>query len=84
MTEPLTIQLLGGFQIGTPAGLLAGFHNTRLQSVLTYLILARSTPQARQQLAYLFWPDSSDSQARTNLRNVLHLLRTHLPDAVVC
>lgn len=80
MTNGLTIQLLGGFQISDADGQLAGFTNTRLQSVLAYLILTRSTPQARQQLAYLFWPESTDSQARTNLRNVLHLLRNHLPD----
>lgn len=81
MKDSLTIQLLGGFQISNQAGPLSGFANTRLQSVLTYLVLARSTPQSRQQLAYLFWPDSTDKQARTNLRNSLHLLRTHLPDA---
>ena len=80
MTEELKIQLLGGFQITTSQVPLPGFTNTRLQSVLTYLILTRSTPQARQQLAYQFWPESSDSQARTNLRNILHLLRTNLPD----
>lgn len=81
MTDTLTIQLLGGFQIRNSDGPLAGFTSARLQSVLTYLILSRNTPQSRQQLAYLFWPESSDQQARTNLRNSLHLLRTHLPDA---
>jgi len=80
MTDGLTIQLLGGFQITQKGKPLTGFTNTRLQAVLAYLILNRTTPQARQQLAYLFWPDSTDSQARTNLRNILHLLRTHLPD----
>ncbi|MEZ4679275.1 MAG: BTAD domain-containing putative transcriptional regulator [Caldilineaceae bacterium] len=81
MTAQLMIQLLGGFQINDNRGPLAGFTNTRLQSVLAYLILNRATPQARQQLAYLFWPDSTDSQARTNLRNSLHLLRAGLPNA---
>lgn len=33
---------------------------------------------ARSRLAFEFWPDSSEGQARTNLRNVLHTLRqTH-------
>jgi len=80
MTVGVKIQLLGGFQITEGGEVISGFTNTRLQSVLAYLILSRNAPQARQQLAYLFWPDSSDSQARTNLRNILHLLRNHLPD----
>jgi DNA-binding SARP family transcriptional activator len=33
------------------------------------------TPQSRAHLAFLFWPDTSEAQARTNLRNLLHSLR---------
>ena len=36
---------------------------------------------SRQRLSYLFWPDSTESQARTNLRNLLYRLREALPDA---
>jgi DNA-binding SARP family transcriptional activator len=35
----------------------------------------------RQRLAFLLWPDSTEAQARTNLRHVLHNLRRALPDA---
>ena len=35
----------------------------------------------RERLAYLFWPESEESQARTNLRQTLHHLRRALPDA---
>ncbi|MCB0111535.1 MAG: hypothetical protein KDE53_36685 [Caldilineaceae bacterium] len=80
-TDGVTIQLLGGFQITTDGAALATFTNTRLQSVLAYIILSRNAPQSRQHLAFLFWPDSTDSQARTNLRNILHLLRNQLPMA---
>ncbi|MCB0128178.1 MAG: hypothetical protein KDE58_38195, partial [Caldilineaceae bacterium] len=65
-TDGVTIQLLGGFQITTDGAALATFTNTRLQSVLAYIILSRNAPQSRQHLAFLFWPDSTDSQARTN------------------
>src|SRR4051812_34814462 len=41
----------------------------------------RGAPQPRQKLAFLLWPDSSEAQARTNLRHVLHKLRRALPDA---
>ena len=76
---PLQIQLLGGFQLLWQGEPIKAFANTRLQRLLAYLILNQDTPQPRHTLAHLFWPDSSDSQARTNLRNALHLLRTHLP-----
>ncbi|MEM7132556.1 MAG: AAA family ATPase [Chloroflexota bacterium] len=77
--HPLRIQLLGGFQLTWQEEPVAAFSNTRLQRLLAYLILHQAMPQSRQSLAQIFWPDSSDSQARTNLRNALHLLRTHLP-----
>jgi DNA-binding SARP family transcriptional activator len=53
----------------------------RLQSLLAYLLLHRSAPQSRSSLAYLLWPDSTDGQAHTNLRNLLYKLRVTLPDA---
>jgi len=48
---------------------------------LAYLILHRTAPQFRYHLAYQFWPESSEAQARTNLRNLLHLLLKALPNA---
>jgi DNA-binding SARP family transcriptional activator/predicted ATPase len=51
----------------------------RLRSLLAYLLLHR-TPQPRERLAFMFWPDSAESQARTNLRQALHLLRRALPE----
>jgi len=49
--------------------------------LLAYLVLHRDAPQLRQHLAFRLWPDSTESQARTNLRHVLHNLRRALPDA---
>jgi DNA-binding SARP family transcriptional activator len=45
------------------------------------LLIHRNSPLSRQRLSYLFWPNSSESQARTNLRNLLYHLREDLPDA---
>ena len=47
----------------------------RLQSLLAYLIVHRDRAISRQRLAFLFWPDSNEKQARTNLRQGLHNLR---------
>lgn len=49
--------------------------------MLAYFLLHRRAPQARQHLAFLFWPDSSETQAKTNLRRELYHLRRLLPNA---
>ncbi|MEZ4643627.1 MAG: BTAD domain-containing putative transcriptional regulator [Chloroflexota bacterium] len=48
---------------------------------MAYLLLHRQTAVSRQQLAFTLWPDSSDSQARANLRNLFYTLRQTLPNA---
>jgi DNA-binding SARP family transcriptional activator len=73
------IQLFGGFDLSYDGTSLTGAISERLQSLLAYLLLHRDAAQSRQHLAFLFWPDSSDSQARTNLRRVIHELRQVLP-----
>ncbi len=81
MESVLEIRLLGEYQItrdGVPA---VPLQSERIQSLLAYLLLHRRAPQPRLHLAFLLWPDSSETQARTNLRNLLHQLRRALPDA---
>ncbi|GIL15981.1 MAG: hypothetical protein BroJett039_11540 [Chloroflexota bacterium] len=77
----LQIRLLGGFSIQNDVMPLTAFHSERLQALLAYLILHRDAPIPRQQLAYTFWADTSDSQARTNLRTLLARFRDALPNA---
>jgi hypothetical protein len=70
------MRLLGGFALelrSTPLTITS----PRLQALLAYLALHRP----RQRLAFLLWPDSSESQAHTNLRTLLHRLHAALPDA---
>lgn len=76
----LQIQLLGDFRVLYGENAIAGIHQARLQSLLAYLLLHCQTPQSRQQIAFLFWPDTSESQAHTNLRRELHNLRQVLPN----
>lgn len=61
---------------GTP---ITAINTNRLQSLLAFLVLRAAAPQPREQLASLLWPESSDGQARTNLRQLLHHLRRALP-----
>jgi DNA-binding SARP family transcriptional activator len=76
----IAVRVLGGFDAvyqGTAVPALAA---GRLQSLLAYLLLNAGTSISRQQLAGILWPDSAESQARTNLRQLLHNLRTAWPD----
>ena len=77
----LVVCLLGDFQLHHDNKPVANFNQSRLQSLFTYLILHRHAPQSRQHLAFNLWPDSSEPQARTNLRNLLYQLRHALPAA---
>ncbi len=76
----LHIRLLGELDIRAGEKPLAAMESARVVSLLAYLLLHRDTPQPRQHLAFTLWPDSTESQARTNLRHVLHNLRGALPD----
>ena len=79
--DALRVHLFGSFHLLNRDEVVKGFDQARLQELLAYLLLHRNVPVSRQQLAFLFWPDSSEEQARTNLRNLWHRLRRTLPDA---
>ena len=76
----LQIHLLGDFRVASGTTVYAALNGPRLQSLLGYLLIHRDAPHHRQQLAFLFWPDSNEAQARTNLRKLLLALRRHMPD----
>jgi DNA-binding SARP family transcriptional activator len=77
----LSVSLLGDFCIRHDEAPVTDVDTPRLQSLLAYLMLHRDAPQSRAHLAFLFWPDTTEAQARTNLRNLLHHLRRALPHA---
>ena len=76
----LEIHLLGGFRMMCDGVLFARLNTPRMQSLLAYLLVHRHTPHSRQRLAFALWPDSTEPQARTNLRKLLHELRQILPE----
>lgn len=80
--EPsLAIRLLGGFQMLWGGKPVTGMNQARLQELLSYLVLHRGRPVARQTIAFLFWPDSTEKQALTNGRHLWHHLRRIIPEA---
>ncbi|MGE5223865.1 MAG: ATP-binding protein, partial [Omnitrophica WOR_2 bacterium] len=79
-TTMLKVQLFGQFSVTFDGVPLTTLHTPRLQALFTYLLIYRAAPVPRDQLAYLFWPDSKEAQARTNLRNLVHQMRQALPE----
>jgi DNA-binding SARP family transcriptional activator len=79
--QVLRARLLGTFDLRLGDEPLAPFESGRLESLMAYLLLHRDAPQPRQRVAFRLWPDSTEQQAHTNLRKVLHNLRRALPDA---
>lgn len=76
----LTIHLLGEFSVTNAGQPVTTFTADRPQALLAYLLLHRRAPQARRHVAFVLWPDSSEKQAQSNLRNLLHTLRGGLPE----
>ena len=54
--------------------------SARAVALVGFLVVHAGSPQSRQRIAGLFWPDSTDAQALTNLRRELHYLRHVLGD----
>src|ERR1700688_4668166 len=75
----MRISLFGNLQISFAGRPVTTINTNRLQSLIAYLIL-HDAPQPREQLAFMLWPASNESQARTNLRQLLHHLKRALPN----
>ncbi|MEW5869148.1 MAG: AAA family ATPase [Chloroflexota bacterium] len=77
----ISIQLLGGFAILLDQRPLNLAYIARLRLLLAYLASHPNCPTPRAQAAFQLWPDSSEKQALTNLRKLLHHLRQESPEA---
>ncbi len=75
----MRINLFGNLRISVQGRLVTAVNTNRLHSLIAYLILHADTPQPRERLAFMLWPASNESQARTNLRQLLHHLKRALP-----
>lgn len=79
-SAPLAVRLFGGPALQIGERTLPPLTSGRSTALLAYLALHRDGPVPRQRLSFLLWPDSTEAQARTNLRKALHVLRHELPD----
>ena len=80
----LEVRFFGDGEVRVAGVTMRALASPRIRSLLAYLVLGRAHPLGRQKLAFLFWPDSNERQARTNLRQALHHLRHALGSAAEC
>lgn len=76
----LRVSLLGEQSIAEVETGTVRSRSSRTVALLAFLVTHAGAPQPRQHIAGLFWPDSTDAQALTNLRRELHQLRHALGD----
>ena len=73
----LHVSLLGEQVVSDGDGRVL-LRSSRTIALVAFLVTHADAPQTRQRIAGLFWPDSTDEQALTNLRRELHHLRAVL------
>ena len=70
----LQISLLGQQVMASATGVVRT-RSSRTLELVAFLVAHAGVRQRRQRIAGLFWPESTDEQALTNLRRELHHLR---------
>jgi DNA-binding SARP family transcriptional activator/tetratricopeptide (TPR) repeat protein len=76
----LRVSLLGEQSIADDRTGSVRVRSSRALVLVAFLAVHAGSPQARQRIAGLFWPESTDAQALTNLRRELHHLRQIVGD----
>ena len=79
-SQELRLSFLGTFQAQLGGQIITHFRSTNVQGLLVYLALQAERPFPRDVLATLFWPNSPENVAKTNLRQTLYQLRKVLND----
>ena len=74
------INVLGGLEIAGPGEKSL---TRKARAVAAYLALQRGQPQSRERIAALFWENSPQEQARTNIRQCLSTLRKLFAGALI-
>ena len=81
MDVRLSLDLLGGFQARLASGAPLPVTHAKAQALLAYLAVRPGRRHARDKLATLLWPGTTDEHARQSLRQTLVRLRQGLGTA---
>lgn len=68
---PYTFSFLGSYNVCVNGEPVTGFRSNKARALLAYLAVESDRPHLRTRLAALLWPDSTDENARANLRHAL-------------
>jgi DNA-binding SARP family transcriptional activator len=74
------VALLGPFQATLDGQPAEGLNSDRLRALLAYLAVESGRKHPREQVASLLWPERTDQEALSALRNALSKLRGALGD----
>jgi len=78
----MPIDLFGGISIATADGRAVTLPTRKTAQVLAVLAVLGDRGAAREALAEWIWPDRSDGQAKSSLRQALTAIRKALPDVL--
>ncbi len=81
MPPPLSLALLGPFDIRLDHVPVAGFEYNKVRALLAYLAVEAGQPHTRAHVCALLWPNSAERAARQSLSQALTKLRQALGDA---
>ena len=73
-----TVNLYGDFSLRSPAGILVAPNHRKVEALLAMLAVHREHGITRSFAAGELWPGQDSGAQRTNLRQILHLLKGHL------
>jgi len=76
---PLRVELLGPARVLWGGFLYPYKAPPKCLPLLGYLLMHRHVSLSRESLSYQMWPDSTEAEARANLRRHLHRLVAALP-----
>jgi len=78
----MPLSLLGGLTIATPQGAAVALPTRKTALVLASLVLAGERGATREALTEWIWPERSESQGKSSLRQALTAIRKALPAAL--
>ncbi|MBI5033936.1 MAG: tetratricopeptide repeat protein [Chloroflexi bacterium] len=76
----LTLEVLGTLQVIKDGAPITRFESDKVRALLVYLAVHADTPQRREKLTGLLWPDCPEQSARHNLSQTLFNLRQAIGD----
>jgi len=75
MMDELQLFFLGTFQVLVDGVPVMSFESDKTRALLAYLAIESDRPHRRENLTGLFWPESSERNARKSLSQALYNLR---------